>query len=30
MVLVNFAFDYATSTFVVLSKIEESVDDGHG
>ena len=30
MVLVNFVFDYTTSTFVILSKLEESVDDGHG
>lgn len=30
MVFVNFVFDYTTSTFVVLPKLEESIDDGHG
>ena len=30
MVLVNFVFDYTTSTFVVLDKIIELTDDGHG
>jgi hypothetical protein len=30
MVLTNFVFDYTTSTFVVLSKLEEFPDDGHG
>lgn len=30
MVLVNFVFDYTTSTFVVLSELEESPNDGHG